>query len=211
MMRETECRKIFDVDYDNYDADNRVYSADGIAPTLITRLDQRGFWVFAVDTYNKAIHEDCMQTITTGVSFRNHDYIGEMEMKEREEDKPEVLAGIGEKKSNNGTQWYEQSRIYDSGKVATAIPAEQSFHPFYGGNLRVRKLTPCECMRLMAFTKEDYLSLVGEGGQSASQIYHEAGDSIVVNCLIGLFCGLVGADAEPIQKRWAERCSKGME
>jgi hypothetical protein len=167
-MRETECRKIFDIDYDNYEADNRVYSVDGVAPTLITRLNERGFWVFAVDTYNKAIHEDCFQTITTGVSFRNHDYIGEMEMK-REEDKPEVLAGIGERKSNGGTQWYEQSRIYDSDKVATAIPAEQSFHPFYGGNLRVRKLTPCECLRLMAFTREDYLSLVGEGGRLDSR------------------------------------------
>ena len=209
-MRETECRKIFDVDYDNYDADNRVYSAEGVAPTLITRLNGRGFWVFAVDTYNKAIHKDCFQTITTGVSFRNHDYIGEMDMK-TEEDKPEVLSGIGERKSNGGTQWYEQSRIYDSGKVATAIPAEQSFHPYYGGSLKVRKLTPCECMRLMAFTKEDYLNLVNEGGQSASQIYHEAGDSIVVNCLIGLLCGLIGADAEPIQRRWADRCAKGME
>lgn len=187
-MRETECRKIFDVDYDNYDADNRVYSAEGVAPTLITRLNGRGFWVFAVDTYNKAIHEDCFQTITTGVSFRNHDYIGEMDMK-TEEDKPEVL----------------------SGKVATAMPAEQSFHPYHGGSLKVRKLTPCECMRLMAFTKEDYLNLMNEGGQSASQIYHEAGDSIVVNCLIGLFCGLIGADAEPIQRRWADRCAKGME
>jgi len=162
----------------------------------------------AIDGYNKVIHYDCFQTINTGVSYRNQDYIGELEM---EKDEPKVLAGIGEKKSNGGTQYYEQDRIYDVDKVATTIPAEKSFHPYYGGNLKIRKLTPCECLRLMAFSKEDYLNLVTEGEQSSSSIYHCAGDSIVVNVLIGLFAGLVGADAEVVQKRWAERVSHGLD
>ena len=28
------------------------------------------------------------------------------------DEKPKVLGGIGEKKSNSGTQWYQQDRIY---------------------------------------------------------------------------------------------------
>lgn len=28
---------------------------------------------------------------------------------------PIVIGGIGEKKSNNGTQWYQQDRIYSGG------------------------------------------------------------------------------------------------
>ena len=43
-------------------------------------------------------------------------------------DDVKVLGGIGEKKSNNGTQWYEQDRIYDN-KIATSIAT--SFHPYY--------------------------------------------------------------------------------
>lgn len=34
--------------------------------------------------------------------------------------KPRVLGGIGEKKSNNGTQWYQQDRIYDN-NIAISI------------------------------------------------------------------------------------------
>ena len=39
-----------------------------------------------------------------------------------------VIGGIGEKKSNGGTQFYNQNRIYDN-KIATAIPT--SFQPYY--------------------------------------------------------------------------------
>ena len=31
-----------------------------------------------------------------------------------------VIAGLGEKKSNSGTQWYQQDRIYDN-KIALNI------------------------------------------------------------------------------------------
>lgn len=47
-----------------------------------------------------------------------------------------VIGGIGEKKSNGGTQFYEQNRIYDN-KIATAIPT--SFHPYYLDNERERE------------------------------------------------------------------------
>lgn len=34
---------------------------------------------------------------------------------------PKVVGGIGEKKSNGGTQWYQQDRIYDSDEIALCI------------------------------------------------------------------------------------------
>ena len=37
--------------------------------------------------------------------------------------KPNLVGGIGEKKSNNGTQYYQQDRVYDSNTVAMALPA----------------------------------------------------------------------------------------
>ena len=43
-------------------------------------------------------------------------------------EEPKVLGGIGEKKSNGGTQWYQQNRIYDD-KVATCVTTSQS--PYY--------------------------------------------------------------------------------
>lgn len=41
---------------------------------------------------------------------------------------PKVLYGIGEKKSNGGTQWYQQDRIYDDN---IAISVTTSFNPYY--------------------------------------------------------------------------------
>ena len=56
-------------------------------------------------------------------------------------------------------------------------------------NLRVRKLTPKECMRLMGFTDKDYQALRSIG-QSDAQIYHECGDSIVTTVIASLFSSL---------------------
>ena len=42
---------------------------------------------------------------------------------------PMVVAGLGEKKSNNGTQWYQQDRIYDTDGVSPTL------NTVTGGNL----------------------------------------------------------------------------
>lgn len=36
---------------------------------------------------------------------------------------PPVLGGVGEKKSNNGAQYFQQDRVYDSRYLAMAHPA----------------------------------------------------------------------------------------
>lgn len=56
-------------------------------------------------------------------------------------------------------------------------------------NLRIRKLTPKECFRLMGFDDVDHDILV-ENGISNSQIYKMAGNSIVVDVLEAIFCEL---------------------
>ena len=71
-------------------------------------------------------------------------------------------------------------------------------------NLRIRKLTPCECIKLMGFERKDYESLV-EYGLSDSAIYHCAGDSIVATVLVGLFGTMTNKDYEQIIKDYAER------
>lgn len=53
-------------------------------------------------------------------------------------------------------------------------------------NYRIRKLTPLECLRLMGFDDEDY-EKVRAIGMSDSQIYKQAGNSIVVNVLEKIF------------------------
>ncbi len=60
-------------------------------------------------------------------------------------------------------------------------------------SMRIRKLTPKECIRLMGFDDEDYQAMK-DIGMTDSQIYHVAGDSIVVTVLMGIFGTLVGAE-----------------
>ena len=52
-------------------------------------------------------------------------------------------------------------------------------------DLRIRKLTPKECFRLMGVKDEDYEKV--RKNQSDSSLYHLAGDSIVVNVLMAIF------------------------
>ena len=117
--------------------------------------------------------------------------------------KVRLVGGIGEKKSNGGTQYYEQNRIYDANGVATAIPT--SFHPYYLSELKIRKLTPKECMRLMGFEDKDTESMQN-AGMTDSQIYHCAGDSIVVTVLMGIFGTLCGV--EDYEQRIEEHSNK---
>ena len=56
-------------------------------------------------------------------------------------------------------------------------------------DLRIRKLTPKECWRLMGFDDEDFNK--AEKVCSNSQLYKQAGNSIVVNVLEGILKNLL--------------------
>lgn len=58
-------------------------------------------------------------------------------------------------------------------------------------SLRIRKLTPKECFRLMGFDDKDVDILI-KNGISNTQLYKMAGNSIVVNVLEGIFRNLLG-------------------
>lgn len=56
-------------------------------------------------------------------------------------------------------------------------------------DLKIRKLTPLECFRLMGVKDKDYYKIAKN--QSNSSLYHLAGDSIVVNVLMSIFKELI--------------------
>ena len=61
----------------------------------------------------------------------------------------------------------------------------------YSDGVRIRKLTPKECWRLMDFTDEEY-EAAEKAGVSKTQLYKQAGNSIVVSVLAGIFNNLLG-------------------
>lgn len=156
-----------------YDQGNRVYHEDGLSPTITSQIESQRI----------------MST------------------------EPVLLGGIGEMKSNNGTQYYQQDRVYSADGVAMAHPAnlpdgsykyaidEQNklvrddgtigtittdgsspkHNNRVSNGLRIRKLTPRECWRLMGF--DDQAFDQAEKVCSNSQLYKQAGNSIVVDVL----------------------------
>lgn len=66
--------------------------------------------------------------------------------------------------------------------------------------IRIRKLTPTECMRLMGFTDID-VERCQAVGMSNSQLYKQAGNSIVVSVLEAIF----GQMFEGLEDEWKIR------
>lgn len=63
-------------------------------------------------------------------------------------------------------------------------------NPHIAQNYRIRKLTPRECWRLMGFTDTDFEA--AEKVNSNTQLYKQAGNSIVKNVLMAIFKQMVG-------------------
>jgi DNA (cytosine-5)-methyltransferase 1 len=92
----------------------------------------------------------------------------------------------------NGGKWdnlnESSRRVYNENYVSPTITtmAGGNLEPKVAlNNLRIRKLTPRECYRLMGFGDEAFDK--AQANQSNSALYHQAGDSIVVNVLMAIF------------------------
>lgn len=95
-----------------------------------------------------------------------------------------------------------RGRVQEEGKISPCIAATQQDICYieYKDNsllnidilnqLRIRKLTPKECWRLMAFTDSDIEKCMSIG-ISNTQLYKQAGNSICVTILEGIFKNLL--------------------
>jgi DNA (cytosine-5)-methyltransferase 1 len=83
----------------------------------------------------------------------------------------------------------EQKRGVVQKQMIQTIKANSNDLGVVTNNLRIRKLTPRECYRLMGFGDQAFE--LAAPNQSNSSLYHQAGDSIVVNVLMAIFKGLL--------------------
>ena len=74
-------------------------------------------------------------------------------------------------------------RVHDECPAINITTTQNSF--IVKNNLRIRKLTPKECFRLMGFSDEDFDK--ASKFNSNTQLYKQAGNSIVVNVLMAIF------------------------
>ena len=87
-----------------------------------------------------------------------------------------------------------RGRVIEEGMVSPTIMAEDQpsvLEPWVWEldgvkyRIRIRKITPRECFRLMNFSDEDYEK--ASAVCSYSQLYKQAGNAIVRNVLVGIF------------------------
>ena len=140
-----------------------------------------------IDTYNKRIDKDKSGTITTGVSFRNNTFLAI---------KNNTKRGYLEATDGDGIDLAQPNSETRRGRVQKEQIQTLTTQNNLGvvENLRIRKLTPKECFRLMGVKDQDYLNCAKN--QSDSSLYHLAGDSIVVNVLMAIFKELLESKGE---------------
>lgn len=197
-------------------AAGRIVSTEGIAPTVME--NHGAVTKIAYDEQNRMFRKDgTVGTLTTDGSSPKHNNrvveIAAMRGRDTASDKTEQrLEKNGEGVTNalttvqkdnlvcenidiqclnskvDGKQPSLGDRIYSDEGCSSAIATA----PFFTGSIqhiRIRKLTTRECWRLMGFSDEDFDR--AKAVNSDSQLYKQAGNSIVVDVLAAIFGRMV--------------------
>lgn len=88
---------------------------------------------------------------------------------------------------DNGTGQHQSNTVYDEKALCpniTTVNGGGTQQIKVATQYRIRKLTPKECWRLMDFSDDDFEK--AEKVNSNTQLYKQAGNSIVVNVLVAI-------------------------
>ena len=99
-----------------------------------------------------------------------------------------IEIGIGH---NPISKKFEFDGFNENKPCPTLLATDYKCPKCYSDGVRIRKLTPKECWRLMDFTDEEF-EAAQNAGVSKTQLYKQAGNSIVVSVLAGIFNNLFG-------------------
>lgn len=100
-----------------------------------------------------------------------------------------------------------RGRVQAGGTVSpTIMSSNQELYKLERNEMesyRIRRLTPLECWRLMGFSDEDFRAAEADEINSDTQLYAQAGNSIVVNVLEAIFGEMLpkGQDMEEEPKQ----------
>ena len=140
--RKPRCVQVGTLDIRGHDIIKRVYSSEGLSPTLTTM--QGG---------NSAL---------------------------------KIVASRGRHEIENDQRVIKQQLEVNKKGLSNALTTVQKDNYVLNESLRIRKLTPKECFRLMGFEDKDVDILI-KNNISNTQLYKMAGNSIVVNVLVEIF------------------------
>lgn len=169
-----------------HDISRRVYNEDGYAPTIPTCCG--GNIEPKVAVAMRGRYNDSGE-VEQRIEISNREYANTITTVQKDSMicEPVCLNSKGGRGGVEGLQPSLQDRVYDSNAISTAVTT--SYMPKFTHGKRIRKLTPKECWRLMGFTDEEFAK--AEGICSRTQLLKQAGNSIVVDCLVYIFKNLL--------------------
>ena len=174
----------------------RIYSTDGCSPTLNTcgggshepKIVQLG----NVNPSGKGMNGNVFDenglapTLTTNKGEGNKIAIRQATKKGYIECELGGVADLSYPESKT-----RRGRVQENGQICPTITATETGVCRIESPIRIRKLTPKECFRLMGFSDENFEA--AEKMVSNSQLYKQAGNSIVVDVLYYIFVELYKA------------------
>lgn len=151
-----------------YRQGNRVYSSDKTAMCLLSQ------------PVGNAGGQSYLYAVPQGDKENNKDYLSKSIDKIIEKNNGEIPEAWDLYNKNHINSGMAKTLSCGCGRTGTAGSTAVT------DSYRIRKLTPLECWRLMGFDDNDFIK-AKESGVSDTQLYKQAGNSIVVNCLEYMF------------------------
>lgn len=184
ILETNRCIQVGSLNYYNYDKMNRVYSKEGCSPAL--EIMQGGNRQPKIAVPIAYVKEATKKGYVEPNELSHSEWKQQMHKRFIEDSNSEVSGvftnqsqSFGYRPPMKGYSKTLKANVHDAGVV-------ESF--------RVRKLTPKECYRLMGFTDEQFDR--SQTFSSDSQLYKQAGNSIVVDVLYYIFGKLFEVDTE---------------
>lgn len=184
-IEEPKVLQVADLNHYQNDQMNRIYSPEGISPAVLTKTGGgRETKILMPEKTKRGYAEACEGD---GVYLnRPHQKRGVVQKGMIQTLKCSgndlgVVVNAGT--VIDDTQGFDGVRCYQN--YSPSLRANRSGLKTCDNQLRIRKLTPKECFRLMGFDDESFRK--AEAVNSNTQLYKQAGNSIVVDVLEELF------------------------
>lgn len=201
ILETNNLNQIGELDIKGNDCIKRVYSSEGISPTLTTmgggnrqpkvietkdenKLNQIGDIIGGSKQGNRVYDSNYLAK----TQCSNGGGLGGVTGLYKVNEDTNKMTVIG----NTVPSGHTAGRIFDTDGISPTMMERHSkvIQILDKPQYRIRKLTPLECLRLMGFDDEDY-NKIKKMNISDSQIYKMAGNSIVVNVLMEIFKNLL--------------------
>lgn len=157
-------------------------------------IDQKHTWDLVAESaiiqnphgFNNGGLKNVAPTLTSSGGFERNNFIVQPNNTCADDTAPNrgvLEIGIGH---NPISKKFEFDGFHENRPRPTLLATDYKCPKCYSDGVRIRKLTPKECWRLMDFIDEEF-EAAEKAGVSNTQLYKQAGNSIVVSVLAAIF------------------------